>query len=35
MKYEIKLSKSAFKTLESINEPDYSKIKSRILNLAI
>ena len=34
MSYKIVINKIAFKALEKINEPDYSKIKTAIYNLA-
>ena len=33
MPYRVEIEKRAAKTLESINEPDYSRLKSAILNL--
>lgn len=34
MKYSVRIEKRVLKVLEQINEPDYSKIKTTILNLA-
>lgn len=34
MAYEVKIRPKVIKTLEKINEPDYTAIKRSILNLA-
>jgi mRNA interferase RelE/StbE len=34
MPYQVTIKPNVFKTLEKINEPDYSAIKTTILNLA-
>lgn len=34
MEYKVTINKKAIKTLEKISEPDYSKIKKAIFNLA-
>lgn len=34
MSYQISIRKKAFQALEKIDEPDYSKIKAAIVNLA-
>lgn len=34
MSYEVKIKKSALKTLSKMNEPDYSRIKKVIYDLA-
>ena len=34
MKYSVTINKRAVKSLEKINEPDYSKIKDAMFNLA-